>query len=228
MARTLVLIVHHCSLFRLGVRSALEASQEIEVVGECATFADAAGAASQLRPDLIVLNTDGHENSFESLTTIKNQFPDTRYLAITSAIHSARTREAANFGVHGFISAQADPDQVRAAVEAIRSGRWFVDPGVAGELIELIRGVPDERLLGCDERYLSLTPREREVFKRLALGKSNKEIAYDLRLGRKTIETHHLHIMNKLGIHNPAALVRYAARLGVVDLISGSSSDGVK
>lgn len=82
----------------------------------------------------------------------------------------------------------------------------------------MVSAMPEESLLHPDEGYQTLTEREREVFHMLAEGLSNKEIAFELGISRKTVETHHLRISRKLGTYESVDLLRYAARLGILDL----------
>jgi DNA-binding NarL/FixJ family response regulator len=216
---TRIVVAHEWPLLHEGIRSALDPRVDCEIVGTAGSLSELLPLTIDLRPDILILDINLAEDSlFESLAPLKELAGSTRILGFMTTPDTARIRAAAEFGVSGFVSHSTTPDKLYEAIITVHSGRFFIGSVVAQELLELIAAVPEAALQHCDERYRSLSDRECEIFHLIAQGKTNKEIAYTLGISPKTVETHHLHIVRKLGIRDVVSLIRYAARIGIITL----------
>lgn len=214
-----IVVAHEWPLLHEGIRATLDARIDCEIVGTARSLPELLPLTADLRPDLLILDINLAQDSlFESLTPLKQLSATTRILGFMTTPDTTRIRAAAEFGVCGFVSHSTTPEKLYEAVITVHSGRFFIGSVVAQELIELIATIPEAALQHCDERYQSLSERECEIFRLIAQGRTNKEIAYALGISPKTVETHHLHIVRKLGIQDVVSLIRYAAQIGIITL----------
>ena len=208
MARKLtVLLVDDHALVRRGFRRMLEDDPEIAVVGEASDGKEAVQLASELRPRVIVMDCALPEmNGIEATRSILEKLPDTAILMLSMHAEETLVHQALEAGARGYTLKNAmDLDLVKA-VKDIAEGKTVLDPQVA----------KPASLKG--ERGGGLTPRELEILQHIVAGKSNKEIATDLKLSANTVAVHRANIMDALGIHKTAELVVYAIRNGLVNL----------
>ena len=213
-----VFIMYDCSLLCEGVRSVLSKDERLEILGEACNATDTVTRCMLRPPDILIFDIGLPEGYFGTLAPLRQINHPIRFLALMTAVDRYRIRTAADFGVHGYICNDTTPDQLHQAISTVHSGCLFIGPAVGREMMEMVRTLPDQTFRTSDDRYNSLTKREQTVFAMLADGRSNKEIAYALRISRKTVETHHQHIVRKLRINDPVGLVRYAASIGLIDL----------
>jgi len=214
-----VIVAHPWPLLREGVRAVLEGRCSCEVVGVARSVDETVSLTTELGPEVLILdiNLPG-DDLFSTLGPITAQAPETHILGFMTTFDVSRIRKAAEFGVCGFVSHDTTPEKLCEAVSTVGSGRFFVGSAVGKALIEIVAAVPEAALQRCDERLEKLSEREREIFCLIARGKTNKEIAYTLGISPKTVETHHLHILRKLDVHDTVSLFRYAVRIGIVNL----------
>jgi DNA-binding NarL/FixJ family response regulator len=203
---TIVLADDH-ALVRMGFRRILEDDPEISVIGEAGNGKEAVRLASELRPQVIVMDCAMPEmNGIEATRKILEHNPDALVLMLSMHSEETLVNQALEAGAHGYLLKNAmDLDLVKA-VKSIADGLTVLDPQVARP--HALRG----------ERGGGLTPREMEVLQYIVAGKSNKEIAGELHLSVNTVGVHRANIMDALGIHKTAELVVYAIRNGLVNL----------
>ena len=213
-----VFIMYDCSLLCEGVRAVLAKDQGLEVIGESCDAIDTVALCMDRPPDILILDIGVPGDIFSVLRPLKQNKPTIHFLALMNGIARTRIRDAAEFGVHGFICNDTTPKQLYQAITAVHSGCLFVGSSIGQEMLEMVRSLPDPTFRSSDERYNTLTERERTVFAMLAEGKNNKEIAYILGISRKTVETHHQRIVKKLRIKDSVGLVRYAVSIGLINL----------
>lgn len=215
-----IVIADDHSVLRAGLRALLEAEPDIEVIGEAEDGVDCIGRAVELEPDVILLDINmPHCNGLEALAQIHDLCPDTRVLVLTMLDDLVYLRQVLASGGAGYVLKHAAGDELLAAIRTVHDGGVFLHPQHALELAGQGPGLADEDALPVDEkmtRLRSLSDRENEVFRLVALGHSNAEIAELMFLSVKTVETYKARLMKKLGLGTRAELVRYALEVGVL------------
>jgi len=214
-----IVIADDHTVLRAGLRALLEAEPDIEVVGEAEDGVDCVGRAVELEPDVILLDINmPHCNGLEALAQIHDICPDTKVLVLTMLDDMVYLRQVIASGGAGYVLKQAAGDELLSAIRTVQDGGVFLHPHHA---LALANATPDSSAdsLPLDEkqtRLQSLSEREAEVFRLVALGHSNNEIADLMFLSVKTIETYKARLMKKLGLATRAELVRYALEVGVL------------
>ncbi|MEZ5402533.1 MAG: response regulator transcription factor [Bryobacteraceae bacterium] len=199
------------AVVRNGFRMILNSQEDLEVVGEASNGREAVELATQLLPDLVVMDVTMPElNGIEATRRICESAPRTRVLALSMHKDSVYVREILRAGAKGYLLKDSSEDDLLAAVRAVSRGEGFLSPGVADAVLN------DYRKHVTDPLDL-LTSREREVLQWVAEGKTNKEIAQALNLSVYTVEAHRGRIMEKLNLHSTGELVRFAVRNGIID-----------
>jgi DNA-binding NarL/FixJ family response regulator len=210
---TRVLLVDDQSLLRMGFRMVLGAHEGIEVVGEAADGVEAIAAATELAPDVVVMDVrmpvmDG----VEATAQITAQHPGVRVLILTTFDLDEYAFAALRAGASGFLLKNVPPEELVAAIRTVASGDAVVAPRVTRRLLETFaEQLPSPT--GDDEpdaRLATLTDREREVLGNLALGQTNLEIAAALHLSEATVKTHVSRILSKLGLRDRVQAVVFA------------------
>jgi DNA-binding NarL/FixJ family response regulator len=212
-----VLLVDDQQLVRTGFRMILRDEEDIEVVGEAEHGAAAVAEVAALSPDLVVMDIrmpvmDG----VEATRRITAESPTTRVLVLTTFDADEYVVEALRAGASGFLLKDVDPDDFIAAVRTVAAGEALLAPSVTRRLLEQVR----DRLPQADDprraRLAELTDRERDVFRLMARGLSNREIAERLVLAEPTVKTHVSHALLKLDLRDRAQAVVFAYEAGLV------------
>jgi len=205
------------TLFRQGIRTLISVESDMEVVGEAATGNDAVERASELRPDVILIDIGMPGiSSFEATRQIRKIRPETKILFLTMYDDEDYLVEGMEVGASGYVLKDSPAPQLLAAIRDIWRGGSYLSPRMLSQLVDDFR----TRMKSSTRmpRFATLTAREREVLKMLAEGSSVKEIACDLNLSVKTVEAHKFNLMRKLDIHNKAQLVQYAISKKIIKL----------
>ncbi|HEV2282754.1 MAG TPA: response regulator transcription factor [bacterium] len=210
-----VLVADDHRIVRAGIRSFLESKQDIAVVGEAGTGEEALALARTLRPDVAVmdLNMPGM-GGLQSIRLIKEQVGEVHVVALTMYGDQRFFLEALAAGAEAYVLKGADPAQLLAAVRAAAAGTAYLTPEQAKRMLTEYRRAGEREAEGAAP---ALTAREREVLTLIAEGLTGKAIAEQLSLSPNTVERHRTNIMNKLGLHNLAELVRFAIRERLID-----------
>ena len=207
-----VLIVDDHAVVRSGIRLLLAQEPDIEPVGEAGTGREAVFQARTLEPDLILMDVVMPDQSgLEVLPMLLHEHPETKVLLLSMQDDPRYVREAFAAGASGYVLKEAADTELVAAVREVARGGRYVNPALGASLMAA-EAAADRR---ADEDTLS--DREREVLKLLALGHTNQEIATQLFISVRTAETHRAHIMQKLRLGSRAELVRYALAEGLLE-----------
>jgi DNA-binding NarL/FixJ family response regulator len=209
-----VIVADDHEIVRRGIRSTIEDIPGCEVVGEAPDGAAAVEMARRSRPDLAVLDvTMPGMNGFEAATAIRGAVPATEVLVLTMHDSQQVVREALKSGAKGYLLKSDAGRELAAAIGAIREGRSYLTPRVTSMVVD---GFVSDKPAATPAIDV-ISPRERDVLRRLAQGLSNKEVASDLSLSVKTVESHRTNIMRKLSVHSVAGLVRFAIRTRLIE-----------
>jgi DNA-binding NarL/FixJ family response regulator len=205
--RLKVLLVDDHALVRRGFRRMLEDEPTFEVVGEASDGLEAVECAERLQPDVIVMDCALPQiNGIEASRRILAGRPETAILMLSMHSEDTLIRQALEAGAKGYVLKNAMDLDLVSAIKNVAEGKTVLDPQIARS--GTLKG----------ERDTGLTPRELEILQHIVAGKSNKEIASELKLSVNTVSVHRANIMDALGIHKTAELVVYALRNGLVNL----------
>lgn len=206
-----LLLADDHTLVRAGLRALLDGMDGVTVVAEADNGEQAVALAKALAPDVALLDiTMPSLNGLQAAERILAQSPPPRVVILSMHAAEEYVNRALALGVSGYLLKDAATLELQAALEAVSAGQTYLSPRITSQLLE-------SRLkTGEGAARPGLTARQLEVLRLLALGKSVKEIAYDLQLSAKTVETYRAQIMERLDLHDLASLVRYAIRTGLV------------
>ena len=212
-----ILLADDHTLVRAGMRALLNELPDMEVVAETGDGQEALRLIAEKRPDLALIDISMPGlNGLDLAARVSKEHPGTRIVILSMHVADEFVRRALLSGAAGYVVKNADRAELEMALRAVARGDMWLSPGVSRRVAEAYANAP-ERVEGPFE---VLTPRQLEVLQLIAEGLSTKEIAARLDLGVKTVETHRAELMQRLGIHGVAGLVRYAIRAGIVQ--SGS------
>lgn len=200
------------AVVRSGLRSILEAEDGLEVVGEAATAAGAVALAQAAQPDVFVMDLGLPDASgIDASRRIAAVSPDTAILVLTVHDDVAYLRKAFEAGARGYLVKDAADVELALAVHQVAAGQQYVHPRLGAALLEA--GTPSPRPAGPGGE---LSARELAVLRLVALGHTSAEIAAELYVSVRTVETHRAHLQQKLGMKARADLVRYAREHGLL------------
>jgi DNA-binding NarL/FixJ family response regulator len=207
-----ILIADDHGLVRRGAREVLHTRHGWRVVGETANGREAVAKAVELKPDVAVIDIGMPElDGIEATRQIRKAVPETKILVLTMNESDYMIRRALDAGANGYLLKSDLTDSLPKAVEAIVAGKRFLTPKVSEIIVDGFLKTKCQQEM-AEWKEIRTTPRETEIIRLLAAGKTNKEIASMLRITVRTVETHRSKIMLKLGIHSLADLIHYALR----------------
>lgn len=203
-----VLIVDDHGIVRQGLRMYLGTDPEIEVVGEATNGREAVEQAHALRPDVVLMDLLMPEmNGIAATAIIRRNLPEVEVLALTSVLEEASVVEAVRAGATGYLLKDTGVEELCRGIHAAAAGQVRLAPAVANRLMSAVVA-PSE--------VEQLTPREMEVLRLLALGRSNAEISRELDIHGQTVKSHVSHILTKLAVPSRTQAALYAVKMGIV------------
>jgi len=209
------------TVLRAGLVALLTAEPDIEVVGEASDGYECVEKAIVLEPDIILMDVNMPRcGGLEALAKVRADLPGTNVLVLTMHDDVGYLRRVLASGGSGYVLKQAASDELLSAIRTVNDGGVFIHPHHAQILASNAPDQPSDGSVGSDTdlswRYDSLSEREAEVFRLVALGHTNSEIADMTFLSVKTVETYKARLLKKLGVESRAALVRAALELGLL------------
>jgi DNA-binding NarL/FixJ family response regulator len=207
-----VVLADDHALVRAGMRSLLTGMAQVQVVGEAASGEEALVLAEREQPDVVLMDIAMKGMSgLEAAARMREQHPEVRVVILSMHSGEEYVLQALRAGAIGYLLKDAATGELELALRSVMRGESWFSPAVSRQVVEgYVQRVGGEAAADV------LTARQREVLKLVAGGKSTKEIAFDLNLSVKTVETHRAQIMERLGIRDVAGLVRYALKTGLV------------
>jgi DNA-binding NarL/FixJ family response regulator len=210
-----LLIVDDFPIFRSGLHAILSNANHLEVTGEAENGSRAVQKASELKPDLILMDlTMPVMNGTEAIRIIKRRQPEIKIIALTELKSHDHVQAAFEAGANGYVLKDDTSDSLLAAISSVLSGQVYITPGVCDTILGGFLGYSENARSAVS--WCRLTVREREVMKLVAEGYKNREIASHLSLSIKTIEKHRSNLMGKLNFRSVSELTSYAIEHSLV------------
>jgi DNA-binding NarL/FixJ family response regulator len=206
------LLVDDHALVRAGLRTLLEGIADVVVVAEAGNGEEALRLAAEHRPDLVVTDIAMPQlGGLDAAAKLREMLPDAKVLMLSMHASEEYVRRALRAGASGYLLKDAAAVELELAVRSVMRGETYLSPRISTQVVDqYVRGP------GQGSPVDALTPRQREILQLIASGKSTKQIAHDLGLSVKTVETHRAQLMERLGIRDVAGLVRLAIRAGLI------------
>jgi two-component system response regulator NreC len=208
-AKTTIVIADDHTVVRQGLRLLIDADDSMQVIAEAGTVPDAERLTRAHRPTVLVLDLNMHgESGLDAIPRIREACPDTAIVVLTMQDDPGFARQALQSGALGFVLKEAADEELLEAIRLAAAGDNYLNPRLGARMAT----APPEPAGRPDD----LTERELEVLQLIALGHTNTEIAKQLFLSTRTVETHRAHIQQKIRRTTRAELVRYALEHGLV------------
>lgn len=208
-----VLLADDHTLVRAGIRALLDKLPDVQVVAEATDGRDALSLVKAHQPHLVLMDIAMPGlNGLEATRRMVKEFPNISVLILSMHVSEEYVWQALRAGAAGYLLKGAELAELALAIKAVARGETYLSPPISKQVIrDYVRRV------GGEETLLErLTPRQREILQLIAEGATTKAIAETLHLSVKTVETHRAQLMERLGIHDVAGLVRYAVKIGLV------------
>lgn len=208
-----VVLADDHTLVRAGLRKLLEAMCHVEVIGEAADGVAVLELAQRLQPEIILMDIAmPGVNGLEATMRLKKDLPHIQIIILSMHQNDEYVKQALRQGAVGYLLKDAATTELELAINTVLRDEIYLSPAITkGVMVDYVQRLRSENAV--DE---VLTPRQREVLKLLAQGHSSKEIARELALSVKTVDTHRSQLMKQLDIHEVTGLVRYAIRVGLI------------
>jgi len=209
-----ILIADDHELVRRGAVGVLRSRRGWKIVGEAANGREAVEKTIKLKPDVAILDISMPElDGVEAVSQIREAVPETKVLVLTMHESDQIVKRALDAGANGYVLKSDLTEALPKAVKALAEGKRFLTPKVS-EIV--LAGFLKTRSQQGERAGVRTTPRETQIIRLLAEGRSNKEIAAQLGIAVRTVETHRAKIMLKLGLHSLAELIHYAIQHNIV------------
>lgn len=215
-----ILLADDHTLFRKGIRTILEQMEDLKVEGEAASGQEAITLAQELVPDVILMDIKMPEVSgIEATRHILQENPHIGVILVTMFDDPESVFAGMRAGARGYVLKEAEPEELRRAIDAAQLGEVMLCPIIAEKVLEHFGSDAKPRQPGMP--YEQLTQRELQVLQLAADGLSNKEIAQKLVISEKTVKNHIANIFSKLNVNDRTQAILYALRKGLVAMTPG-------
>lgn len=207
-----VILADDHPLIRAGLANLIEDIGGFAIVAQAGDGLEALALAEEHRPDLMLMDIQMPILSgLDCLARLKETHPEIKILMLSMHADADYVRRALDLGARGYLMKGANPADLELALKTVSGGSVWLSAEVAEKAIGQVAQVESARVAND-----ALTPRQKTILKRLAEGASGKEIAFELNVSIKTVETHRTQVMERLGLRDLPALVRYAIREGII------------
>jgi DNA-binding NarL/FixJ family response regulator len=213
MKITRVLLADDHVLVRAGIRTLLEKIPNVKVVAEAASGREALEMVKIKLPDLVLMDIAMADlNGLDALSRIAKDFPEVSVMILSAHANEEYVIRALRSGAAGYLLKDAATAELELAISSVREGKTYLSPSISRTAIDSYL----ERIGDVVSPLEQLTSRQREILQLIGEGKNTKQIAFNLEISIKTVESHRLQLMERLRIHDVPGLVRFAIRTGLV------------
>jgi len=211
-----IMIAEDHTIVRQGLRALLSSDPDYKIVGEAEDGREAVRSAETLSPDLILMDLSMPKmTGTEAISEIKKRNTDTKIIVLTVHRGEEYVLSALKAGADGYVLKDANRDELTTAIKKVLEGKRYLSPDISGKVIDgYLEG---KSAIRQKTSWDTLTPREREILKLIAEGYKSKEMAEALFISPKTVQKHRSNLMEKLDLHNTAALTVFAIEKGLID-----------
>jgi DNA-binding NarL/FixJ family response regulator len=208
-----ILLANDRALIRGGIRAHLETLPEFQIVAEAGDGPEALRLITQHQPEVVLIDSALCKlNGLEVTARVRKECPRVRVIVLSTRADDECLMQAISCGAAGYLTLAASAAELETAIKEVADGKTYVSSAATKPLLDFAR------LRAINETFALLTPRQRDVLKLIAEGKTTKQIALALNISVKTVETHRMLLTERLDIHSTAGLVRYAIKAGLMRL----------
>ncbi len=213
-----VFIIDDHPLFREGVKTIIARDPNFVVCGEAGSIEEGIPLLDSADADIVILDISlPGKNGVQAIKLLKKRFPRIAILILTMHSKIVYITESFHSGAMAYVVKESADDRLLEGLHALASGKTYIDSSVSDMVVSTVFGKYTGELEDA-LAYSNLTGREQEILRLLAEGFKVKDIAQMLGISQKTVENHRSNVMGKLGLHSAIDLIRYAARIGLIDL----------
>ncbi len=216
MSNTTIVLADDHHVVRQALRTTLDTEPDLSVIGEASEGLEAVRLVEQLRPDVLIIDVMmPGVGGLEATRQVTERSPETCVIILSMHEDEVHVQQALKHGAAGYVLKESDMAELIQAIGEVMAGHRYLSPQLSDRAIEAYLRQAEESPL---DEYETLTRREREVLHLVAEGLSNREIAEQLSISHRTVETHRANMMHKLGLDSQLDLIRYALKRGIIRL----------
>ncbi|RKX82817.1 MAG: DNA-binding response regulator [Spirochaetes bacterium] len=217
--RKSIIIIDDHPTVREGLKSIVKRDEALEIVGESGSGEEGLFLVHKLKPDLVLLDLSLKGiDGIEITKQILKDLPDIKVVIISVHSKINYIKEAFLAGAKGYIIKESAPDKLLEGIQKVLKGNYYMDSYVSHEVVQELLLEKKHVEEPKRDAYGSLSSREQQILRFLAEGMQTKEIASKLFISVKTVENHRANIMRKLNVKNIVELIKYAAKIGIIDI----------
>jgi DNA-binding NarL/FixJ family response regulator len=214
-----ILLVDDHNLFREGIKMIIRRDSGFTVVAEAKNAEEGLRAALLVKPDIALLDISlPGRSGIDLAREIRAKLPGVRIIMVSTFSRPDLVREAVEAGASGYVNKGASPETLLHGIRVVADGQFYLDGAVSQELVAALGDKGHLARKETNSEYGQLSPREQEVLRMIAEGVSSHDIGERLFISIKTVENHRANILHKLGLKTTVDLVKYAARIGLIDV----------
>lgn len=209
MSKIKIIVADDHQLFREGIIALLSKNESLDIIGEAASASELFELMDKSAPHVVLMDISMPEtNGLDAIKTARDKYPESKFIVLTMHVEGQYVVKAVRNGAFGYLIKNADENELIAAIEAVALGKKYFN----SEISELMIG--NMALEG--ESHKKLSDREMEVLELVSEGRTTKEIADQLFVSARTVDTHRVNMMKKLSVQNTAELIKKAAHLKLI------------
>lgn len=219
MTKIRILIADDHRVVREGLAAILKSRSDMDVVGEATNGFEVIEKAKALKPDVILMDISMPQmNGVEATRAIRTLSPEIGIVVLTMHEDDATIFDLVRTGVHGYLLKDSDSSEVIKAIQSIYKGESMIHPSIARKILGEFSQLGREEIKRSPRPAYNLSAREVDILRRVAKGKTNKEIASELQLSEKTIKNHVRNIFHKMGVYDRTEAAIKGIQEGIIDL----------